>query len=400
MADTRLNAARRLMADFAARTGLTGGDASRRYLWTDAFAVFALAGLATRTHDSTYLDQIRRLVDLVHHSLARHRPDDARSGWISGFADVDAQRHPTARGLRIGKPLPERTPDQPQDDRLEWDRDGQYFHYLTRWMQALDLASTATGDPGYREWAVELAVPAHGAFVYHQGGQPRMYWKVSIDLSRPLVLSMGQHDPLDGYVSLVSLDAHRAPSPPRLDAQIIDLRRICEGVPTWATTDALGIGGLLADAGRLTRLIATDTVVNDPLLERLLADARRSLRAYAARRDLAGPPSSRLPFRELGLSIGLRSLVPTQALIAAHVDRFASEQAAGVLRTHLGALVPLAPLGASIADFWLTPDAQASPTWDAHLDINAVMLATALVPDALVPLEVANPVATTVHASP
>ena len=34
-----------------------------------------------------------------------------------------------------------------------------------------------------------------------------MYWKMSIDLSRPLVASMGQHDPLDGFVTCAELDA-------------------------------------------------------------------------------------------------------------------------------------------------------------------------------------------------
>ncbi len=28
-----------------------------------------------------------------------------------------------------------------------------------------------------------------------------MYWKMSIDLKRPLIPSMGQHDPLDGYIT-------------------------------------------------------------------------------------------------------------------------------------------------------------------------------------------------------
>ncbi len=28
-----------------------------------------------------------------------------------------------------------------------------------------------------------------------------MYWKMSIDLTRPLVSSMGQHDPLDGFIT-------------------------------------------------------------------------------------------------------------------------------------------------------------------------------------------------------
>jgi hypothetical protein len=40
--------------------------------------------------------------------------------------------HPTRGGLRIGKKLPERRPGEAFQERLEWERDGQYFHYLTK----------------------------------------------------------------------------------------------------------------------------------------------------------------------------------------------------------------------------------------------------------------------------
>jgi hypothetical protein len=54
------------------------------------------------------------------------------------------ETHPTRGGLRIGKQLPERRPGEPYDPQVEWDRDGQYFHYLTKWMHALDQASSRT----------------------------------------------------------------------------------------------------------------------------------------------------------------------------------------------------------------------------------------------------------------
>jgi hypothetical protein len=79
-----------------------------------------------------------RLVDQVHHVLGRHRPEDPRTGWISGLPEAEGEAHPTRGGLRIGKPLPERSAEGPFDERLEWDRDGQYFHYLTKWMHALE----------------------------------------------------------------------------------------------------------------------------------------------------------------------------------------------------------------------------------------------------------------------
>ena len=42
----------------------------------------------------------------------------------------------------------------------------------------------------------------HPKFVYNQDSdRPRMYWKMSIDLSRPAVRSEGNLDPFDGYVT-------------------------------------------------------------------------------------------------------------------------------------------------------------------------------------------------------
>ncbi|MDX1676054.1 MAG: hypothetical protein R3314_14765, partial [Longimicrobiales bacterium] len=123
--------AKSLLDGFADVTGLTEDGRERRYLWTDAFAVCTWLGLGQR-------DRALELVDRVHHTLGKHRPDDEREGWISGLSDAEAEACPTAGGLRIGKPLPERGPDDPYDRRLEWERDGQYFHYLTKWMRALE----------------------------------------------------------------------------------------------------------------------------------------------------------------------------------------------------------------------------------------------------------------------
>src|SRR5688572_8941428 len=130
-----------LMLSFAERTGLSSARPPRRYLWTDAFAVCNLLALE-RT------ELALALIDQVHRTLAPVRDPD----------------HPTRAGLRIGKKLPERRPGEPLDERLEWERDGQYFHYLTKWMHALDQATRRTGEPKFNLWARELAVVAHRAF--------------------------------------------------------------------------------------------------------------------------------------------------------------------------------------------------------------------------------------------
>src|SRR5438067_7223190 len=101
------------MTEFAARSGLTSDRPSRRYLWTDAFAVCNFLGLARATGESRYGELALRLVDRVHYRLGSHRSDDERRGWISGLAPEEGVRHPTRGGLRIGKKLPERAPDAP-----------------------------------------------------------------------------------------------------------------------------------------------------------------------------------------------------------------------------------------------------------------------------------------------
>jgi len=192
MIDPRTAQAAELMTTFVERTGVAEGDATRRYLWTDAFAVTNLLGLERATGDARWRELALRLIDHVHHVLGRHRPDDRRTGWISGLSEEEGERHPTAGGLRIGKRLPERPPGTPYDERAEWDRDGQYFHYLTKWMHALDQTTRATGQVLFHQWARELVRAAHRGFVVvGSSGRKRMCWKASIDLSRPLVVSMG-----------------------------------------------------------------------------------------------------------------------------------------------------------------------------------------------------------------
>ena len=132
----------RLMAAFARRTGLSPAlENPQRYLWTDAFAVCNFLELFERTGDQGYRVYATELIDQVHSVLGRFRRDEGRAGWISGLNDETGRNHPTAGGLRIGKPLKERGVDEVIDEQLEWDRDGQYFDYLTKWMHALCQAA-------------------------------------------------------------------------------------------------------------------------------------------------------------------------------------------------------------------------------------------------------------------
>ena len=380
-ADTAEAAA--LMMDFARRTGLVGDLPPRRYLWTDAFAVCNFLGLARATGEERYRRLALSLVGQVHQVLGRHRDDDPRQGWVSGLGEREGGEHPTRGGLRIGKGLPEREPGATFRERQEWDRDGQYFHYLTRWMHALDQVSRDTGDARYNVWARELDATAYSAFSYIPDADqlPRMYWKMSIDLSRPLVLSMGQHDALDGYITTLQLRATRsasfpASSGPDLAGEAAAYRDMALA-GQWASPDPLGIGGLLDDAYRVAQLMALGAVKDGALLERLLQAALNGLESYARSGELEEPADYRLAFRELGLAIGLAAV---QELAEGEFD-FETRVA-----DRLESLRAFVPLGEEIEAFWRKPGNRQSAAWSGHRDISEVMLATRLIPEGFLAL--------------
>jgi hypothetical protein len=391
MTHTGIQQAITLMNDFALRTGLDSDHPAQRYLWTDAFAVCNYLGLARATGDRHYRDLAQRLVNQVHHSLGRHRREDRRHGWISGLEEREGEAHPTMGGLRIGKPLPERGPRDPFDERLEWDRDGQYFHYLTKWMHALDQLGRATGEARYNLWASELATTAHDAFVEPPTSGPpiRMYWKMSIDLSRPLVSSMGQHDPLDGYITALQLQMtatrlQSSQSGPNLSDAIRQYATMAHQTQ-WVSPDPLGIGGLLVDAYRVAQLRHLGARMEDHLVEKLLGAALDGLRHYTVNGELQAPAEYRLAFRELGLAIGLEAIERLSRNGGLHGSIAEDE-----VRRELKMLSHYFPLGRQIREFWLDPVHRNSPTWSEHRDINEVMLATSLVPDGFLELSLAE----------
>lgn len=373
--------AARLMLGFAHRTGLSSAaQHPQRYLWTDAFAVCNFLELSARTADQNYRLRAIGLIDQVHRVLGKFRDDDARRGWISGLDEDNGGAHPTARGLRIGKPLKERDSSEPLDERLEWDRDGQYFHYLTKWMHALCQAAFAIHDSSFSRWAVELAAAAFEGFARRSGSGDvvGVYWKMSTDLSRPLVPAMGLHDALDGFITF--REAQYAASKmggeaPDLAAAINSLSALCQH-RDWATDDPLGLGGLLFDACRLCQLPDEGPFDDASLLEEILSACHTGLMACLAGRSLSGPSSRRLAFRELGLAIGLRAL----PVIAGGVDRGKAGYGRS-LRQAADRLLPYESLSEEILGAWLPLAQHPDETWRAHQDINEVMLATALIPN-------------------
>lgn len=165
-----------------------------RYLWTDAHGVCALLTLYHELKDEAYLQQAEAVVADVYRVLGR------------------------ARGLRIGE---------------ESDRDGQYFHYLTKWMYALGQLGKV--KPEYHQRAVQLAKDIHPAFFVPGVG---VHWKMKEDLSGPYPgFGLGGLDHYDGYVQYKLLD------PVALSSEIGDMAQLIEkSYRQFTCTQDLGLG--------------------------------------------------------------------------------------------------------------------------------------------------------------
>ncbi|KAI9934274.1 hypothetical protein MW887_005348 [Aspergillus wentii] len=216
--------------------GKSGGHRGR-YLWTDAFGVLNLltmhkeymeAGGSATKDDDRYLVLAKRLVETVHSVLGRTRDGIARLPRAT-------EKNPLGGGLRIGK-----------DEERGPDGDGQYHHYLTVWMFALNRLSRATGDVSYNQQAVALAKAIHPHFfVNRESKYPRMVWKMSVDLTVPLVGSEGNLDPLDGFVvyRLLQATAKEAGEGEVLAEEIRDYQRVMDRKGEhFVSTDPLDLG--------------------------------------------------------------------------------------------------------------------------------------------------------------
>ncbi|CAI4213100.1 unnamed protein product [Parascedosporium putredinis] len=154
-----------------------------RYLWTDAFGVLNFLTLYKESGQLLYVELAKSLVRTVHDVLGRTRDGTARLPGASNET-------PLKGGLRIGK--------VDADGR---DGDGQYHHYLTLWMFALNRLAVCTGDEKFNNLAIQLAKAIHPHFVYTTVSRSLcMVWKVSTDLKRVLVASEGHLDAATGYV--------------------------------------------------------------------------------------------------------------------------------------------------------------------------------------------------------
>lgn len=359
--------ARELIRNYAERTGVSIGNTKSedRYLWTDALAVHALFDLYSTTGEEKYRREAEDLIALVHEHLGKHHPADPRKGWISGFPAEEGQLHPTAGGLRIGKRNPERGKDEAYHPQKEWEQDGQYFHYNTKWITALIKAGKVTGEESYFVHALELLL-ASARFIYRKGSAYAMYWKMDTELSRPLVSSMGAHDPLDGFLCAKQLEQNLPGKADKLKELTKKFTSMVERT-NWFTPDPLGIGSLLLNTRTAARLKRQGTALPFGVRpQKLFRESLSGLQNFGATHHKEEPATRRLAFRECGLSMGVNAVAASSNELREAIPEVAD------IQKHT-------PLAKEIEEFWLKPENRKSPTWTDHLNINTVTLAASII---------------------
>ena len=140
---------------------------------------------------------------------------------------------------------------------------------------------------------------------------------------------------------------------------------------------------MLVDAYRLYLVYKSgfDTI---SIVDHILKQALIGLRLYSDARPLDDPAHARLAFRELGLSIGLHSVdFLRQKHNEEHYADYGkqSQQQCRDISLILEALNKYAHYSETIESFWQQEHHQKERSWQHHLDINEVMLATSLCPD-------------------
>lgn len=266
-----------------------------RYLWTDAFGVVNFITLSKETSSPVYLTLAKQLAKTVHDVLGRTRDGTSR---LPGATDDE----PLNGGLRIGK-LAASGPDC----------DGQYHHYLTLWMFALNRLALATGEKEYSQQAVQLAKAVHPHFVVrsqHTGRPPetglplplRMVWKVSTDMQDVLVPSEGHLDAATGFVvyRLLQRTAEHMHGPSGiLSAEIADYRQLMNrSGKMHASRDPLDLGmGLWMCHFFKEEDWAVALGSQSLEMAHMILDEKHGLMARDA--------SRRLAFREFGTCLGL-----------------------------------------------------------------------------------------------
>ncbi|CAD0057644.1 unnamed protein product [Aureobasidium pullulans] len=240
-----------------------------RYLWTDAFGVLNFITLFKETSQPHFLVLAAILVETVHGVLGRTRDLSAR---LPGASDET----PLAGGLRIGK-----------NEASGSDGDGQYHHYLTLWMLALNRLSIASGEKKYNDQAISLARATHPAFMYQR------------DAPRPQMVCEGNLDPINGLVTYRILQ-ETSGNPEVLKEEISEYQKIVDQKwKGYTSSDTLDLGMTLWTVHWFSD--------RDDWAKQLAAAAIRDMRIlFHESHYLDLPTAQRLAFREFGTCLGIR----------------------------------------------------------------------------------------------
>jgi hypothetical protein len=252
-----------------------------RYLWTDAFGVLNFLTLYKESSDEKYLTLAKQLVQNVHDILGRTRDGKSR---LPSATDEE----PLKGGLRIGK-----------EEESGPDGDGQYHHYLTLWMFALNRLSIAAEEPSYNDQAIQLAKAIHAHFfVDRDSASPRMVWKIAMDMSEPLVPSEGNLDPLSGFVTFRQLQAS-SKDKDILKEEISDYQKVMDRKGKQrVSNDMLDLGMTLWTA----HFLASKEKWAKDLQSRSTFGL---LQLFEEGLHLSRPMGRRLAFREFGTCLGI-----------------------------------------------------------------------------------------------
>mmetsp|Transcript_19040 Transcript_19040/g.38480 ORF Transcript_19040/g.38480 Transcript_19040/m.38480 type:complete len:416 (-) Transcript_19040:146-1393(-) len=228
----------------ADEAGLCADGRQRRYLWTDAFGVLSYISIAKRyeknnkLHDAQkYTQAANTLIDVVHECLGKPRSSSRLDAMSPSTVS------PTGYiGLRIGKV------DTRQVTDYGMHYDGQYWHYIDKWLLALSRC-------GRNEDATATAKSVFPAFFdagpYGTGHQGGIRWKVSVDGTPPPSLQRAQASD-DGLVALIVFSMLQQQqqqqqhghddAPADLTEEIRLLRASLENYRPRVTDDPLGWG--------------------------------------------------------------------------------------------------------------------------------------------------------------
>ena len=186
--------------------------------------------------------------------------------------------------------------------------------------------------------------------------RPRMFWKLSADLSQPLVMSEGNLDPIDGYVTYKLLQAASG-DPSTLKEEIAALKKCVDTKwQDYSSGDALDIG--------MTLWTAHWFEANEEWAAFLAQRAIACLKSLVLGGYFESPTARRLAFRDFGSALGAQCYDLTDAGLRGLPEEICAQwEAAG--------LVP-------------EPTTEQQGRMAELMPITAVMYATALIPGVMI----------------